>query len=239
MNILFDIQHSSRGIEERNSSPLPAHIKRTHNSPQVSTKTSKTPGNPGTHKEKTSTIEVKRYSSEKGDLTPQPRSPATGSQSNDKKIIGKISKNGTSNETVQRKKQLGSSSPCLSRPESTSSTAVSEKSYLHLHREKKAHQQPSESDHTSPSVAHSNTTSDTQTTHQQTGKRRLTSKFKLEHMETILNRLMLRPSEDKRKFSNIVDVLSHDMRKKGMKNVLIQYLHENQPKYSVSHFFLL
>ncbi|XP_062619013.1 uncharacterized protein LOC134280578 [Saccostrea cucullata] len=231
LNILYDIQQNAKREDTDSPSHLHEDIKRMKSSQQASPKIHRKQGDSKTHKDIKTGNEVNKHVV----LTP----PSSSSNSvlnsplNDRKSKGKTPRDNKSTdlEAVQKQMKLdSSSSPKLSRPGTTSSTTDSEKSYLHLHREKKTHQQQSETENKSYTV---NTPNRVQPSQPSSSKRTL--KEDTARMKSILYHLMLRPSEDKRKFCNIIDALSYDLRKKDMKNELIQFLHENPPKFSLKH----
>ncbi|XP_061188515.1 uncharacterized protein LOC133196672 [Saccostrea echinata] len=236
MNILFDIQQNAKREDVDSLSHLHEEIKRTYNSPQVSPKIYRKHGDSKSHKDNRTGSEVNKHVvSTPKDLITSPSSSSNSTLSsplNDRKSKGKTPRDNKSIEAVQKQKKLHSpsSSPKLSRPGTTTSTVESERSYLNLHREKKTQKQQSEIENKNYTL---NTPNRIQPRQPQSGKGTL--KADSEKMKSVLYHLMLRPSEDKRKFCNIIDALSYDLRKKDMKNELIQFLHENPPKFSLKH----
>lgn len=209
MNILYDIQQNTRRKEDDSSSHLMLEIKRMNSSPQVSPKSPRKTVN---SKTETNFNQVPTGHSMP---TSSPKSPL-----NNRKTHG-------SELRLQKPNLL--SKP--QRPGSQESTTDSEKSYLNLHREKRAQKLPSsEPGHSNQIAGNSNNPVPSQKSKKQSRDKKTEQ---MENMRKILYRLMLRQSEDPRRFHNITDALSHEMKKKDIKSVLIQHLHENQPTCSV------
>lgn len=209
MNILYDIQQNTKRKEDSSSSHLMLEIKRMNSSPQVSPKSPRKTVN--------STTETNFNQSPIGHSMPtsSPKSPLNNR------------KNGVLEPRSQQPNLL--SKP--QRPGSQVSTTDSEKSYLNLHREKRAQKQPSsEPGHSNQIAGNSNIPEPTQKSKKQTHDKKIEQ---MDSIRKILFHLMLRPSEDPRRFRNITEALSHEMKKKDIKSVLIQHLHENQPPFSV------
>lgn len=209
MNILYDIQQNTKRKEDGSSSHLMLEIKRMNSSPQVSPKSPRKTVN--------STTETNFNQSPIGHSMPtsSPKSPLNNR------------KTGVLEPRSQQPNLL--SKP--QRPGSQESTTDSEKSYLNLHREKRAQKQPSsEPGHSNQIAGNSNIPVPTQKSKKQTQDKKIEQ---IDSIRKILFHLMLRPSEDPRRFRNITEALSHEMKKKDIKSVLIQHLHENQPPFSV------
>lgn len=209
MNILYDIQQNTKRKEDGSSSHLMLEIKRMNSSPQVSPKSPRKTVN--------STTETNFNQSPIGHSMPtsSPKSPLNNR------------KTGVLEPRSQQPNLL--SKP--QRPGSQESTTDSEKSYLNLHREKRAQKQPSsEPGHSNQIAGNSNIPVPTQKSKNQTHDKKIEQ---MDSIRKILFHLMLRPSEDPRRFRNITEALSHEMKKKDIKSVLIQHLHENQPPFSV------
>lgn len=210
MNILYDIQQNTKRKEDGSSSHLMLEIKRMNSSPQVSPKSPRKTVNSNT--------ETNFNQSPIGHSMPtsSPKSPL-----NNRK---------TGLEPRSQQPNLLSKPQ---RPGSQESTTDSEKSYLNLHREKRAQKQPSsEPGHSNQIAGNSNIPVPTQKSKKQTHDKKIEQ---IDSIRKILFHLMLRPSEDPRRFRNITEALSHEMKKKDIKSVLIQHLHENQPPFSLKH----
>ena len=228
MNILKDIQQSGKKDEENGGSQLMSEIKRLSGSSQGSPILPRKPKESTTFQGGKGHKEEKQHSLHtKGHVPPSPlKSP-----SSNKKSTSKILKEKELVEKGHEPQQPNS--PSLSkRPVSQSSATDSERSYLYLHREKRAHKQHSEPDQINQSTRNSNIPVKVSTNKKPTSEKHLPMRNK--KINRIFYHLMLRPSEGEHKFCNIVDALSYEMKKKEMKSVLIQYLHQNPPKFSVS-----
>lgn len=210
MNILYDIQQTTIRKEDGSSSHLMLEIKRMNSSPpQVSPKSPRKTVN-----SKTETY-INHVPAGHAMPTSSPKSPLNNRKTNGSEL---------------RKPQPNLLSK-PQRPGSQESTTDSEKSYLHLHREKRAQKQPSSEPGNSNQIAgNSNIPVPSQKSKKQTRDKKMEQ---MENMRKILYHLMLRPSEDPHRFRNITDALSHEMKKRDIKSALIQHLHENQPTFSV------
>lgn len=206
MNILYDIQRTTIRKEDGSSSHLMLEIKRMNSSPpQVSPKSPRKTVN-----SKTETY-INHVTTGHAMPTSSPKSPLNNRKTHGSELPNLLSK--------------------PQRPGSQESTTDSEKSYLHLHREKRAQKQPSSEPGNSNQIAgNSNIPVPSQKSKKQTRDKKMEQ---MENMRKILYHLMLRPSEDPHRFRNITDALSHEMKKRDIKSALIQHLHENQPTFSV------